>query len=356
MKIVLAGAGTAGHIEPALAVADAWKASYPNSEFQFVGTSNGLENSLVPAAGYQLSLIPKVPMPRALNGDVLMAPIRFFGALKSARKIVSGADCVIGFGGYVSAPIYLAAAITRTPFVIHEANSIAGWANKFGASLGGAMAVGKAIPTGKFQNAEVVGLPLKPGIAAAFDEAEKDWQKARIAAKAKLGFTDSKPLLLIVGGSQGSVAINSVISQAKAELVSDFNIIHSIGGKNELPKASDGYRPVSYIEDMATAYLAADLIIARSGAITCAEVNALGKYALFIPLAIGNGEQARNADFLISQDRAEVLNQSDFTVTWLQDNLARMVAKSAKHLKGNESDRAAVGNIVALMSSHARIG
>lgn len=356
MKIVLAGAGTAGHIEPALAVADAWKAKYPNTNFQFVGTPNGLENTLVPAAGYQLSFIPKVTLPRALNSDALLAPIRFFNALKSARKIVSDADCVIGFGGYVSAPIYLAAAITRTPFVIHEANSIPGWANKFGASLGGAMAVGKAIPTGKFKAAKVVGLPLKPAIAAAFAEAEKDWQKSRVAAKAKLGFTDAKPLLLVVGGSQGSVAINSVISQARADLVADFNILHSIGGKNELPDASDGYRPVSYIDDMATAYLAADLIIARSGAITCAEVNALGRYAVFIPLAIGNGEQARNADFLVSQDRAEVLKQSDFTVSWIQQNLARIMAKSSKLLQGNESDRAAVGNIVTLMSSHARIG
>lgn len=356
MKIVLAGAGTAGHIEPALAVADAWKESYPDTEFAFVGTSTGLENTLVPAAGYKLLMIPKVTMPRALNGDAVLAPIKFFNALKSARKIVSGADCVIGFGGYVSAPIYLAAAITRTPFVIHEANSIAGWANKFGASLGGAMAAGKAIPTGRFKEAKVVGLPLKPAIAKAFSEAEKDWQKARISAKAKLGFSDAKPLLLVVGGSQGSVAINSVISKAKDGLANNFNILHSIGGKNELPKASDGYRPVSYIEDMATAYLAADLIIARSGAITCAEVNALGKYALFIPLAIGNGEQARNADFLVLQDRAEVLNQSEFTVTWLQENLARIMAKSAKHLTGNESDRAAVGNIVALIRSHARIG
>ena len=356
MKIVLAGAGTAGHIEPALAVADAWRKEFPATKFQFVGTSTGLENTLVPASGYELTLIPKVTLPRALNRDAILAPIRFLNALKIARQIVSDADCVIGFGGYVSAPIYLAAALNRTPFVIHEANAIAGWANKFGAGLGGAMAVGQSISNGKFKGAKVVGLPLKPAIAAAFSNAESNWAQARIAAKSKLGFSAAKPLLLIVGGSQGSVAINSVISKARVQLEGDFSILHSIGGKNELPQASSGYHPVSYIEDMATAYLAADLVIARSGAITCAEVNALGKYALFIPLAIGNGEQARNADFLLSQGRAEVIKQSEFTADWLIANIARIMEKSSGFVAGNESDRAAVGNIVALIRSHARIG
>jgi UDP-N-acetylglucosamine--N-acetylmuramyl-(pentapeptide) pyrophosphoryl-undecaprenol N-acetylglucosamine transferase len=106
---------------------------------------------------------------------------------------------------------------------------------------------------------------------------------------------------------------------------------------------------------MATAYLAADLVIARSGAITCAEVNALGKYAIFIPLAIGNGEQARNADFLVEQGRAITVPQSDFTSKWLIENVSSAMAKSQEFMAGNESDRAAVANIVNLMRRHARI-
>jgi len=102
--------------------------------------------------------------------------------------------------------------------------------------------------------------------------------------------------------------------------------------------------------------LAADLIIARSGAITCAEVNALGKYAIFIPLAIGNGEQARNADFLVEKGRAVVLPQSEFNAQWLISNLAKSFAKSSEFNAGSESDRAAAANIVALMRRHARIG
>jgi UDP-N-acetylglucosamine--N-acetylmuramyl-(pentapeptide) pyrophosphoryl-undecaprenol N-acetylglucosamine transferase len=243
----------------------------------------------------------------------------------------------------------------RIPFVIHEANAIPGWANKLGAFLGGAMAVGKSVKTGKFKAAEVVGLPLKPSISAALDMAKADWPAARITAKAKLGIKADKPLLLIMGGSQGSAAINSIVASSLSTLLTDFEVLHSVGGKNQLPLASDGYRPVSYIEDMATAYLAADLVIGRSGAITCAEINALGKYAIFIPLAIGNGEQARNADFLIEQGRAALVQQSDFSAQWLIKNLSSALAKSQEFMAGNESDRDAAANIVKLMRRHARI-
>jgi UDP-N-acetylglucosamine--N-acetylmuramyl-(pentapeptide) pyrophosphoryl-undecaprenol N-acetylglucosamine transferase len=356
MKIVLAGAGTAGHIEPALAVADEWRKEFPKCEFEFVGTTAGLENVLVTGAGYKLSTIPKVTLPRSLSPVGLLAPLRFGQALSRSLQIVNGADCVIGFGGYVSAPIYLAAALRRIPFVIHEANAIPGWANKFGALLGGAMAVGKPVKSGKFRNAEVVGLPLKPAISSALDLAKSDWPAARNSAKAKLGLNSDKLLLLIMGGSQGSAAINSIIASSLANLLTDFEVIHSVGGKNQLPLASAGYQPVSYIEDMATAYLAADLIIGRSGAITCAEVNALGKYAIFVPLAIGNGEQARNADFLIEQGRAVLVPQSEFSAQWLIKNMPSILMKSRDFMAGNESDRAAVANIVKLMRRHARIG
>ena len=355
MKIVLAGAGTAGHIEPALAVADAWRKEFPSSQFEFVGTSAGLENTLVPAAGYKLTEIPKVTLPRSLKPNGLLAPLRFGQALAKSRQIVKGAECVIGFGGYVSAPIYLAAAMRRIPFVIHEANAVPGWANRFGAFLGGTMAVGKPVKDGKFKSAEVVGLPLKPAISAALDMAKSDWPTARSSAKAKLGIKSGKPLLLVMGGSQGSAAINSIVASSLSALMVDFEILHSVGAKNQLPSATTGYQPLSYIEDVATAYLAADLVIGRSGAITCAEVNALGKYAIFIPLAIGNGEQARNADFLIEQGRAELVQQSEFSKDWLLNNISRALVKSEGITAGNESDRDASANIVKLMRRHARI-
>jgi len=355
MKIVLAGAGTAGHIEPALAVADEWRKEFPKCEFEFVGTTAGLENVLVTTAGYKLSTIPKVTMPRSLSPAGLLAPFRFAQALSRSLQLVNGADCVIGFGGYVSAPTYLAAALRRVPFVVHEANAIPGWANRFGALLGGALAVGKPVKAGRFRKAEVVGLPLKSAISAAMDSAKSDWPTARRSAKAKLGLKSDKPLLLVMGGSQGSAAINSIIANSLTQLLTDFEVIHSVGGKNQLPPATAGYQSVSYIEDMATAYLAADLIIGRSGAITCAEVNALGKYAIFVPLAIGNGEQSRNADYLVEQGRALVVPQSELNAQWLLKNLASAVSKSQEFTAGNESDRAAAANIVKLMRRHARI-
>ena len=356
MKIVLAGAGTAGHIEPALAVADAWRRESPDCNFEFIGTSAGLENTLVTSAGYKLSQIPKVTLPRSLTPAILLAPIKFGQALMKSHRIIRDADCVIGFGGYVSAPIYLASAIRRTPFVVHEANAIPGWANKLGAFLGGAMAVGKPVKSGKFKQAEVVGLPLKPAITASLDISKSDWLTARKTAKDRLGIKSNKPLILVMGGSQGSVAINSVVASVLPNLLSEYEVLHSVGGKNPLPMATEGYQPVSYIEDMATAYLAADLIIARSGAITCAEVNALGRYAVFVPLAIGNGEQARNADFLVTQGRAVLVPQNEFNAEWLTRNVANLLLKSKESATGNESDRAAAANIVALMRRHARIG
>jgi UDP-N-acetylglucosamine--N-acetylmuramyl-(pentapeptide) pyrophosphoryl-undecaprenol N-acetylglucosamine transferase len=355
MKIVLAGAGTAGHIEPAIAVADTWRKEFPNTEFEFVGTSTGLENSIVINSGYRLNLIPKVTLPRSLSITGLLAPFRFGQALSKSVRIVSGAQCVIGFGGYVSAPIYLAAAICRVPFVIHEANAIPGWANKFGAKLGGALAVGKLVKSGKFKEAQVVGLPLKSSVSDALELSKNDWAGARKAAKKRLGIKTDKHLLLIIGGSQGSLALNSVITDSLEYLLTKFEIIHSVGGKNQLPMEKSGYQPVAYIEDMATAYLAADVIIARSGAVTCAEINALGKFAIFVPLAVGNGEQARNADFLVEQGRALVLPQSEFSEQWLKANLNMALAKSEELIAGNESDRDASRKIVELMQRHARI-
>ena len=133
-------------------------------------------------------------------------------------------------------------------------------------------------------------------------------------------------LVLILGGSSGSVAVNKVISETN---FGDRTVIHSVGKANELPEGSATYKPVAYIEDMATALLAADLVISRSGAIACSEFAALGKYALFIPLPIGNGEQALNADELVAAHKAEVLPQSQFTSAWLSQNIERLIKQGS---------------------------
>jgi UDP-N-acetylglucosamine--N-acetylmuramyl-(pentapeptide) pyrophosphoryl-undecaprenol N-acetylglucosamine transferase len=191
---------------------------------------------------------------------------------------------------------------------------------------------------------------LRSDVAQAFKDSESDWATARRAAKLRLGFAADAPLIFIMGGSQGSVAINNVI----ASVVSMFNekglsVLHSVGKLNALPQATGGYKPVAYVNDMADAYLAADLIIGRSGAVTCSEFRALGRYALFVPLPIGNGEQFVNAASLVADNRAEIISQKDFTADFLHSQMAGLLAKSANApMEGNSADMHAAEKIVAL--------
>ena len=128
-----------------------------------------------------------------------------------------------------------------------------------------------------------------------------------------------------------------------------LSVLHSVGKLNALPQATGGYKPVTYVDAMADAYLAADLIIGRSGAVTCSEFRALGRYALFVPLPIGNGEQFVNAASLVAENRAEVISQKDFTADFLEAHIAGLLAKSAAApIEGNDADMHAAEKIVAL--------
>ncbi len=348
--VVLAGGGTAGHIEPALAVARQWMKSHPTDTCIFLGTKSGLENSLVPPAGFQLRTIPKVKISRTPSPSWLRIPFDLIASIAASITVVKNADVVIGFGGYVSAPAYLAAAITRTPIVIHEANAKPGWANRVGAVFTHHLAVAHPVEEGSFSKALLAGLPLRSDVAQGCTESAADWSKARIAAKSRLGFPSDAPLVVIMGGSQGSVAINAVI----ADSVSTFNdkgisVLHSVGKLNALPNATGGYKPVAYIDAMADAYLAADVIIARSGAVTCSEFRALGRYALFVPLPIGNGEQFVNAASLVAADRAQVITQKEFTAQYLSTNLNSLLEKASHApIAGDPQDLHAAEKIVAL--------
>lgn len=350
-RIVFAGGGTAGHIEPAIAVAREWQKSHPGDAIIFLGTRSGLESRLVPDAGFELSLITKVKVSRKLSPQLLTVPFLLARAVAESIRIIRGADVLVGFGGYVSAPAYLAAAITRTPLVIHEANARPGIANRMGAQFTDHTAVAHPIGSGKLQKALLVGLPLKVDVHDAYRAASENWQQARIHAKSTMGFKPEKPLILIFGGSQGSVAINRVIADSCNELLAaGIQILHGVGRHHQLPNSSMGYQPVSYIHDMATAYLAADLVISRSGAVTCAEVNTLGRYALFIPLPIGNGEQEFNARDLQVQLRAEVISQKEFTAHWLIAHSKRLLAQSANApIAGSRVDIEASSKMVSLI-------
>jgi len=351
MKIVFAGGGTAGHIEPALAVARLWRQNHPGDELQFIGTASGLENQLVPAAGFKLAHIPKVVIPRKLSPKLLKVPFALSSSFLAARKLLNGADLLIGFGGYVSAPAYLAAKSLGVSFVVHEANARPGFANRLGARLSPYCAIAQPVQSGALQGALVTGIPLRQDVATALVKSASDWTGARAKAKSALGFSPTEPLVLAFFGSQGSVALNEIIARSLPSLLANGSqLLHAVGKLNALPPMQERYKSTAYIEDMATAYLAADLIISRSGAISCSEVNALGKYALFIPLPIGNGEQSFNANSLVSQGRAEVLQQNKFTSAWLNSNISRLLNLAASSPDvGSDSDALATEKIVNYM-------
>ena len=348
--VVLAGGGTAGHIEPALAVARQWAALHPTDTLIFLGTSTGLETTLVPAANFPLHLIPRVRISRKPSASWLKIPIDLMASVRSCSKVIKDADAVVGFGGYVSAPAYIAAKLSGVPIVIHEANAKPGWANRLGATFTNHLAVAHPVESGKFSSALLAGLPLRSDVAQGFISAEKDWVKARTEAKKRLGFSSQAPLVVVMGGSQGSVAINKVIESS----VGVFNqrgvqVLHSVGKLNALPSSVGGYKAVAYIDAMADAYLAADLVIGRSGAVTCSEFRALGRYALFVPLPIGNGEQFVNAASLVTDGRARVITQGDFTAEYIHSNLDSLLQHSAQASNaGDGADLHAAEKIASL--------
>jgi len=348
--VVFAGGGTAGHIQPALAVAREWKKLHPSDICLFIGTAKGLETSLVPEAGFDLRIIPKVAIARRPSFSWIKIPFDLFSSIISSRKILAGSDLLIGFGGYVSAPAYLAARSLRIPIVIHEANAKPGWANKVGAIFTPHLAVAHPVEKGRFSNALLAGLPLRFDVATAYENASKDWMLARSQAKTRLGFKPTVPLIFVMGGSQGSVAINSVIENSLDQFHKlGYSVLHSVGRLNQLPASLHGYQAVSYVDQMADAYLAADLIISRSGAVTCSEFRALGRYALFVPLPIGNGEQMVNATSLVDAGRARVIYQKQFTVRYIEENLQELLLESSQaSVSGSGEDLMAAEKIVAL--------
>lgn len=359
MKILFAGGGTAGHVEPALAVARAWQLAHPEDEILFIGTKAGLENSLVPAAGFTLHHIPKVAIARKISPSLLKVPFQLAAAISATKKSLKGVDCAIGFGGYVSAPLYLAAAMAKVPFVIHEQNARPGWANRLGARFTNYLALSYPVRNREFADAELTGLPLRSDVLVTLTKASGDWSAARLQAKeiiaSRYGLAPDKPLIFIFGGSQGSQAINAVIESARDSIAqSGATVLHGVGKNNAVPERSDSYCAVSYIDEMAQCYLAADLLIGRSGAVTCAEAQALARYSLFIPLPIGNGEQALNAAALVASGRAEILSQRDFTPQWLATNLSALLYKSStRSPQGDTSGAHAVDKIVKMIERAA---
>ncbi|NUP57936.1 MAG: undecaprenyldiphospho-muramoylpentapeptide beta-N-acetylglucosaminyltransferase [Pseudarthrobacter sp.] len=342
-SIVLAGGGTAGHISPLLAIAAALRSASPEAAVLAVGTPSGMETRLVPAAGVELATIDRVPFPRKPSADLLRLPARLAGAVRQAGAILddAGADVLVGVGGYVCTPMYLAARKRRIPIVIHEANARPGLANRVGALLGARIAV--AFEGTPLRNAVHVGMPMRSEISGL------DRKTARTAAREALGLDPRQPTLIVTGGSSGAQSINRTIAAAVGQLsAAGIQTLHITGrGKTVLdeagqPLAAPGYRQVEYIDGMELAYAAADLLLARSGAATVCEVAAVGVPAILVPLPIGNGEQALNAAGLVAAGGALLVADRDFTAEWVGRELVPLLTDKAR-LAGMEANSYRLG-------------
>lgn len=321
-RVVLAGGGTAGHVEPALNTADALRRRFPDVQITMVGTERGLETRLVPDRGYELELIPAVPMPRSLGRDLLLVGPRVRSAVQAAREVVRGADVVIGFGGYVSLPVYLAARQERVPIVIHEANAKPGLANRVGARF--TSHVADSVP-GSMAHARTTGIPIRRDLAMLDRGAQRD------AARGTFGLDRAQPVLLVFGGSQGARHLNEVVAASLDELLAaGVQVLHAVGEKNPLPPSRPGYVPVPYLDRMDLAYSAADLAVCRAGAMTCAELAAVGLPALYVPLPIGNGEQRLNALPVVKAGGGLIVDDALFTHDWLVTNATRLAHDPAR--------------------------
>lgn len=326
--VVVAGGGTAGHIEPALALADAIMRLRPDATVVALGTARGLENTLVPARGYPLELVPPVPMPRRLTPELLRMPGKVRDSVKRTRDVLTrvGADVVVGFGGYVALSAYLAAR-GRVPIVVHEANVRPGLANKVGARFAERVAV--SVEDTPLPNAEVIGIPLRRAITTL------DRPALRAEARKHFALDPDAPTLLVFGGSQGARSINSAMSgAAKAFADAGVGVLHAHGPKNSLAvqefPGRPAYVPVPYLERMDLAYAAADAVLCRSGAMTVAEVSAVGLPAVFVPLPHGNGEQALNAASAVSAGAAILVDDADLSADWVARHVVPMVVDNAR--------------------------
>jgi UDP-N-acetylglucosamine--N-acetylmuramyl-(pentapeptide) pyrophosphoryl-undecaprenol N-acetylglucosamine transferase len=324
---LLAGGGTAGHVNPLLAVADRLRERDPSAVILVLGTAEGLESRLVPERGYELLTIERVPFPRRPNAAALRFPARLRRAVADVRTIIRdrGVDVVVGFGGYVSPPAYLAARAEGVPIAIHEANARPGIANRLGARF--TRHVGVALPGTRLRGATVVGMPLRQEIE------RLDRFAARREAIRYFGLLDERPVLLVTGGSSGAQRINETIAESITLILgAGWQVIHVTGEYREgiedprLP----GYLVVKYADRMDLALAVADLALGRAGTATVAELAGLGIPAVFVPYPVGNGEQRFNARGAVTAGGAVLVEDSRFTPAWVAAQLVPLLRSRAR--------------------------
>ena len=316
LRVLLAGGGSAGHTSPLIATAQSLHRCLPSCTVTALGTSRGLETRVIPAAGLPLELVPAVPLPRKFGTELLSTPKRVWQAMRETLRVIDRVDpdVVVGFGGYVSVPAYLAARKRGIPIVVHEGNAIPGIANKLGSRLTSHVAT--SFPQTPLRHAQYTGLPVRRMISSL--------DRAAHRGEARLGFglRPDLPTLLVTGGSQGAARLNREVSAAAGELAgAGVQVLHLVGPKGTAdPQGIDDlvpYRVENYVDRMDLAYAAADAVLCRAGSNTVTEVSGLGLPAVYVPLPFGNGEQAHTAAPVIAAGGGILVADGELTRDWV---------------------------------------
>jgi UDP-N-acetylglucosamine--N-acetylmuramyl-(pentapeptide) pyrophosphoryl-undecaprenol N-acetylglucosamine transferase len=352
VSVVIAGGGTGGHIEPALALADALRRADPDTSITCLGTERGLETRLVPMRGYDLALIPPVPLPRKPTPALLSVPSRMLGAVGATAAILerTRADVLVGFGGYVATPGYLAARRRKVPIVVHEANAKPGLANRIGARLTQHVCTGQ--PGTRLPHAQYVGIPIRREISGL------DRLVLADKARAHFGLQPDLPVLLVTGGSQGAASLNrAVLGAAGALRAAGIQVLHVVGpkaGEIEVPPGPVPYIVLPYLDRMDLGYAAADFALCRAGAMTCAELTAVGLPAAYVPLPHGNGEQRLNAEPIEQAGGGLIIADADLSPEWISSTLLPILVdgelvSAMAHAAAASGNRDADADLAALV-------
>lgn len=332
MKILFACGGTAGHINPAISVADLLKRNLPDLSILFVGTPGGMENRLVKGAGYEIRHIPVMGFRRSLSPRNLYAGVSLFRSFGAAKKILREETpaLVVGTGGYVCYPILRIAASKRIPVVLHESNAKAGIAARLLSRHTDLALVNFPSAARDFRLAKrtvVSGNPLR----------HEFYTLTREAARRRLGIPPDRLSLLVFGGSLGAAKLNETVESVVPRLLAAYpnlTILHAIGknkGEGEPIRSYGRYKRQPYIDDMPTQLTAADLVVCRAGAMTISEIAAAGVPAILVPYPAAAGDhQTKNAKELSKKNAAVLLSDAVLTSDSLTDALTDLLSDRKK--------------------------
>lgn len=340
LRVLISGGGTGGHIFPALSIADAIRRKYPDSKILFVGADNRMEMKRVPDAGYEIIGLPVAGFDRHRLWRNFGVLVKLWKSMRKARKVVREfrPDIAVGVGGYASGPTLKAAQRAGVPTLLQEQNSYPGVTNKLLAKNADVICV--AYPDlEKFFPAEKIVMTGNPVRSAILNPGV-----TKENAKELLGFRQDKPMVLVTGGSLGARSLNNAMIAALLDgnmARAPFQILWQCGGNDSerCKAATDGKLPenvilTDFISNMAEAYCAADLVVARAGAGTISELELLGKPAILVPSPnVAEDHQRHNAEALASRGAADMVLDADAgkrlwteidTITGNTDTLAIM--------------------------------